>query len=141
MTDKKKQEAVNDVFESSEKYSKHYDPAALFSKIAEFGKRAGAKVVFAALLLFYAVKSENTPLKEKAMIAGALGYFILPFDLIPDFIPVVGYGDDFAVLFATVRMISAYIDPQVINDAKFRLTEWFGEVNDADLEQVLKILS
>ncbi len=140
MTGKKKQ-AVNDVFESSEKYSKHYDSAALFSKIAEFGKKAGSKVVFAALLLFYAVKSENMPLKEKAIVAGALGYFIMPLDLIPDFIPIVGYGDDFAVLFATVRMISAYIDAQVINDAKFRLTEWFGEVNDADLEQVLKILS
>ena len=140
MTDKIKQ-AVKEVFENTSDYAKHYDPSQFFDKIKEFGKKAGAKVVFAALLLFYAVKSENMPLKEKAIVAGALGYFIMPLDLIPDFIPIVGYGDDFAVLFATVRMISAYIDPQVINDAKFRLTEWFGEVNDADLEQVLKILS
>lgn len=140
MTDKK-QNAVKDVFENASEYAKHYDPSQFFDKIKEFGKKAGSKVVFAALLLFYAIKSENMPLKEKGYILGALGYFILPFDLIPDFIPIVGYGDDFAVLFATVRMISAYIDPQVINDAKFRLTEWFGEVDDADLEQVLKILS
>ncbi|MDX9804938.1 MAG: YkvA family protein [bacterium] len=137
----KKQNAVNDVFEKSEKYSKHYDDESFFKKILDFGKKAGSKVVFAALLLFYAVKSENMPLKEKGYILGALGYFILPFDIIPDFIPVVGYGDDFAVLFATVRMVATYIDPQVINDAKFKITEWFGEVNDADLEQVLKILS
>ncbi|HQB09161.1 MAG TPA: YkvA family protein [bacterium] len=140
MTDKK-QNAIKDVFENASEYAKHYDPSQFFDKIKEFGKKAGSKVVFAALLLFYAVKSENMPLKEKAIVAGALGYFIMPLDLIPDFIPIVGYGDDFAVLFATVRMISAYIDPQVINDAKFRLTEWFGEVNDADLEHVLKILS
>lgn len=140
MTDKK-QNAIKDVFENASNYAKHYNPSEFFDKIKEFGKKAGAKVVFAALLLFYAVKSENMPLKEKAIAAGALGYFILPFDIIPDFIPVVGYGDDFAVLFATVRMVATYIDPQVINDAKFKITEWFGEVNDADLEQVLKILS
>jgi len=58
MTDKKKQ-AVNEVFENSEKYSKHYDEESFFKKILDYGKRAGAKVVFAALLLFYAVKSER----------------------------------------------------------------------------------
>ncbi|HQI04975.1 MAG TPA: DUF1232 domain-containing protein [bacterium] len=140
MTDKR-QNAIKDVFENASNYAKHYNPSELFDKIKEFGKKAGSKVVFAALLLFYAVKSDNMPLKEKAIVVGALGYFILPFDFIPDLIPILGYSDDFAVLFATVRMIAMYIDPQVINDAKFRLSEWFGQIDDKDLEQVLKILS
>jgi uncharacterized membrane protein YkvA (DUF1232 family) len=140
MTDKKKQ-AVNDVFENSEKYSKHYDEESFFKKILDYGKRAGAKVVFAALLLFYAVKSEKMPLKEKTMVLGALGYFIFPIDLIPDFIPVVGYADDFAVLYATVRMVVAFIDEQVINDARGQLNEWFGDIDEAELQKVLGILS
>jgi len=140
MNDKKKN-AVNEVFENSNKYSKHYDEESFFKKILNFGKKAGAKVVFAALLLFYAVKSDKMPMKDKLIVFGALGYFIIPIDLIPDLIPILGYSDDFAVLFATVRMIAMYIDPQVINDAKFRLSEWFGEIDDKDLEQVLKILS
>lgn len=60
MTDKIKQ-AVKEVFENTSDYAKHYDPSQFFDKIKEFGKKAGAKVVFAALLLFYAVKSENMP--------------------------------------------------------------------------------
>ena len=140
MTDKKKQ-AVNDVFENSEKYSKHYDEESFFKKILDYGKRAGANVVFAALLLFYAVKSERMPLKEKGIVLGALGYFIFPFDLIPDFIPVIGYADDFAVLYATVRMVVTFIDEQVINDARGQLNEWFGDIDEAELQKVLGILS
>jgi len=140
MTDKKKQ-AVNEVFENSERYSKHYDEESFFKKILDYGKRAGAKVVFAALLLFYAVKSERMPLKEKAIVVGALGYFIFPFDIIPDFIPVVGYADDFAVLYATVRMVVSFIDEQVINDARSRLNEWFGDIEEEELQKVLGILS
>jgi uncharacterized membrane protein YkvA (DUF1232 family) len=139
MTDKKKQ-AVNEVFENSERYSKHYDEESFFKKILDYGKRAGAKVVFASLLLFYAVKSERMPLKEKAIVLGALGYFIFPFDLIPDFIPVVGYADDFAVLYATVRMVVSFIDAQVINDARSRLNEWFGDIEEEELRKVLEIL-
>jgi uncharacterized membrane protein YkvA (DUF1232 family) len=139
MTDKKKQ-AVNEVFENSERYSKHYDEESFFKKILDYGKKAGAKVVFAALLLFYAVKSERMPLKEKAIVLGALGYFIFPFDLIPDFIPVVGYADDFAVLYATVRMVVSFIDAQVINDARSRLNEWFGDIEEEELRKVLEIL-
>ncbi len=140
MTDKKKQ-AVNEVFENSDKYSKHYDEESFFKKILDYGKKAGAKVVFAALLLFYAVKSERMPLKEKGIVLGALGYFIFPFDLIPDFIPVIGYADDFAVLYATVRMVVRFIDEQVINDARSQLNEWFGDIDEAELQKVLGILS
>jgi uncharacterized membrane protein YkvA (DUF1232 family) len=139
MTDKKKQ-AVNEVFENSERYSKHYDEESFFKKILDYGKRAGAKVVFASLLLFYAVKSERMPLKEKAIVLGALGYFIFPFDVIPDFIPIIGYGDDFAVLFTVVKMITSYIDEQVINDARGQLNEWFGDVEEEELQKVLEIL-
>ena len=140
MTDKK-QQAVNEVFENSDKYSKHYDEESFFKKILDYGKKAGAKVVFAALLLFYAVKSERMPLKEKGIVLGALGYFIFPFDLIPDFIPVIGYADDFAVLYATVRMVVTFIDEQVINDARGQLNEWFGDIEEAELQKVLGILS
>lgn len=46
------------------------------------------------------LKDENTPGKHKMIIIGALGYFILPVDLIPDFIPVAGFTDDAAALIA-----------------------------------------
>jgi len=81
------------------------------------------------------------PLKEKAIVLGALGYFIFPFDVIPDFIPIVGYGDDFAVLFTVVKMITNYIDAQVVNDARSKLNEWFSDIEESELQKVLEILS
>ncbi len=140
MTDKKKQ-AVNDVLENKERYSKHYDEDSFFQKIFNYGKKAGAKVVFASLLLFYALKSERMPLKEKTMVLAALGYFIFPFDLIPDFIPIAGYGDDFAVLYATVRMMTNYIDEDVVENAENKLSEWFPDVDESELQSVLNLFS
>ncbi|PEO50494.1 hypothetical protein CN563_02685 [Bacillus sp. AFS026049] len=49
----------------------------------KFGKKAGVKVVYVALLLFYTLQKPTTPVWAKTVIVGALGYFILPIDLIP----------------------------------------------------------
>lgn len=51
-------------------------------------------MIYSCLLLYYAVESPRTPLKAKVQIYGTLGYLILPLDLIPDLLPIVGYVDD-----------------------------------------------
>lgn len=59
------------------------------------------------------------------MIAiGALGYFILPIDLIPDAIPLLGFTDDAAVLIFIIKQLSC-IDEEVKKQAKEKLAEWF----------------
>ena len=80
------------------KYNRSFSESKFWDKLAAFAKSAGLKVVASALLLFYVLKSEATPRADKAKIIGALGYFILPVDIIPDFIPVAGWMDDAAVL-------------------------------------------
>mgnify|MGYP003297159323 CR=1 FL=1 len=59
---------------------------AFWSKLKKSAKRAGMKVVYKALQLYYALKSPNTPAWAKAVIIGALSYFISPIDLFPDII-------------------------------------------------------
>ena len=81
------------------KYAKGFSESKFWDKLAAFAKSAGLKVVAAALLLYYVLKSEDTPRADKAKIVGALGYFILPVDIIPDFIPVAGFTDDLLVAF------------------------------------------
>ena len=103
-------------------YSNHYNDSAFWRVV----KKVSAKVAYPALLLFYTLKSSNVPLKVKAEIIGALGYLILPFDLIPDYIPVVGYTDDFAALQAAVRLTLAYITPEIESAANAKLRDWFG---------------
>lgn len=70
---------------------------------------------------------------EKALIVAALGYFILPLDLIPDFIPIAGYGDDAAVLYGLIKKLDC-IDVRVKAQAKSKLKEWFGNYDESKLE-------
>jgi uncharacterized membrane protein YkvA (DUF1232 family) len=67
-----------------------------------------AHVPFAPDLLaaYYAVLDRETPLRVRVTLAAALAYFVLPFDVIPDFIVGLGYTDDAAILYAAVRMVS-----------------------------------
>ena len=115
------------------KYEKEYSESRLWEKIKKVAKKAGIKVIYYVLLLFYALQSENVTMAEKALIVAALGYFILPLDFIPDFIPIVGYGDDAAVLYGLIKKLDC-IDVRVKAQAKSKLKEWFGNYDESELE-------
>ena len=104
-------------------------------KIARIAKRAGAKLVYAALILYYTLQSDKVSKKDKAIIIGALGYMISPLDAIPDAIPIAGLTDDLAVLLFVLKKVWTDIDPDIQQKAKNRLSKWFDadeieEVND-----------
>jgi uncharacterized membrane protein YkvA (DUF1232 family) len=88
-------------------------------------KKAGAKVVYCALLLYYVLKSSSVPTEDKLIIIGALGYFILPLDLIADFIPIAGYTDDLAALIACYKAVKNNITPEIKQQAQNKYSEWF----------------
>lgn len=116
-----------------EKYEKEYSEDGLWEKIGKVAKKAGIKVIYYALLLFYALQSEKVTVAEKALIIGALGYFILPIDLIPDFMVPIGYGDDLAVMWGLIKKLDC-IDEQVKAQAQAKLTDWFGNYDKSKLE-------
>lgn len=118
------------------KYQDHYSEEKLFGKILKFAKSAGIKVVYAVLLLFYALKKPDLPVKVRGTIIGALGYFIFPVDLISDLIPVVGYTDDMALLIAALGITAFYIDDEVKKKAKSKLKDIFGDYNHDELKEV-----
>ena len=117
-----------------QRYEKHYDDGAFWAKLQKFARKAGIKVSYAALLLYYVLKSPTTSGKDRAKIIGALGYFILPIDLIPDFIPVAGYTDDLAALVWGVYCVIKSITPEVKANAAAKLHEWFGQFDDHELD-------
>ena len=82
-------------------------------KIARIAKRAGAKLVYAALILYYTLQSDKVSKKDKAIIIGALGYMISPLDAIPDAIPIAGLTDDLAVLLYVLKKVWSDIDPEI----------------------------
>ena len=119
------------------KYEKHYSEDSLWKKIGEVAKKAGLKTVYMVLLLYYVLISDSTPKKYKAMIIGALGYFILPLDAIPDIIPAVGYTDDVAALAGAILAVAKCISPEIEAQAKAKLKEWFGEYDELEIADVI----
>jgi uncharacterized membrane protein YkvA (DUF1232 family) len=92
-------------------YANKFSQSDFVEKISRVAKRAGSKLVYAALILFYTLQSDKISVKEKAIILGALGYLISPLDVVPDAIPIVGLGDDLAVLVYVLKLVWTDIDP------------------------------
>ena len=91
-------------------------------------------MIYLALLLFYTLQSGNLSLTDKAIIYGALGYFILPIDLIPDWIPVIGLSDDFGTLMYAYKRIKENITDEIREKAEIKLMEIFGNFDKAEIE-------
>lgn len=120
----------------SKKYAQVFSEANLFEKIKKFAKEAGIKVVYGALILFYTLQEQATPKLAKSIIVGALGYFILPTDFIPDFIPIVGFSDDLTALIAVLVAVALYVTQEIKFKAKDRLNVWFGEYDEEVLREL-----
>lgn len=103
----------------------HYSDKSFWEKIKKYGKKAGVSVVYAALLLYYTLRKPTTPKWAKTVIISALGYFIFPIDLIPDFLPG-GYTDDFSGLIGALLTVAIFIDEDSKNQARERIGIWFG---------------
>ncbi len=105
---------------------KNYSEDSFWEKLKNFAGKAGREVVEKALQLYYAAQGPNTPAMMKATIYSALGYFIMPVDVIPDVTPVVGFSDDLGILVAVVGAASTYINEEVKKNTTQKMSEWFG---------------
>jgi uncharacterized membrane protein YkvA (DUF1232 family) len=118
------------------RYSRFFTEKGFWKKVKSYSRTAGMQVVYIALLLYYLMQSRSVPIKAKATIAAALGYFILPIDLIPDIALVAGFTDDLTVLMVALSQVSRYITDDVIQSARTRLRQWFTVVDKAYLENL-----
>ena len=116
-------------------YAKNFSQKGFVEKISRIAKRAGSKLVYASLILYYTLQSDKVSVKDKAIIIGALGYLISPLDVVPDAIPIAGLGDDLAVLVYVLNKIWGDVEEDIKEKAKEKLSKWFdedeiGEIND-----------
>jgi len=114
------------------KYQDSYTSSGFIEKISHVAKRAGAKLVYAALVLYYTLQSNAVSVKDKAIIIGALGYLISPLDVIPDAIPIAGLGDDLAVL----RKVWGNVPDEVKRKAHEKLPKWFDDDEMAEANNI-----
>lgn len=119
-------------------YANKFSQSDFVEKISRVAKRAGSKLVYAALILFYTLQSNKTSVKDKAIIVGALGYLISPLDVMPDAIPIVGLSDDLAVLIYVLKMVWTDVDPEVKVRAQKKLKEWFDDEEISEIDTLFE---
>ena len=102
-----------------QKYKDKFTQQGFFDKIQRVAKRAGAKLVYVALILYYLIQSDK--------VIGALGYLISPLDAVPDAIPIAGLSDDLGVLLYVLNKVWSSVDDDMKNQAREKLSKWFDD--------------
>jgi uncharacterized membrane protein YkvA (DUF1232 family) len=97
---------------------------SLFSRLLG---RAGRTVARPALECLEMLLDGTTPHQARLTVLAALTYLVLPTDLIPDFIPVAGFGDDMVALTALLGLCARHITPQIKVRAQRKLDLWFPQ--------------
>ena len=119
-------------------YANKFSQTDFTEKIARIAKRAGSKLVYADLILYYTLQSDKVSAANKAMIIGALGYLISPLDVVPDAIPIAGLADDLGVLIFVLKKVWTDIDPSIQERSKEKLSKWFDEDEIAEIDDIFK---
>ena len=104
--------------ETAPQYERHYNEDGFWRKLKKFAGKWGDKLLLPAMMLYCMMKSPNVSLRDKALIVGALGYLILPFDAIPDFIPLLGITDDLTAIMLVLKTLDKDITPEIRNEAR-----------------------
>ncbi|MDH6343078.1 uncharacterized membrane protein YkvA (DUF1232 family) [Parabacteroides sp. PFB2-12] len=110
-----------------EKYGHHFDEQSFWKKISRVAKKVGATVLRPVLQLYYMLQSDEVSFKHKAYIVGALGYFVLPFDIIPESVlPVLGFADDVAVMAFVLKTVEESLTPEIKEMAENKVAQLLG---------------
>jgi uncharacterized membrane protein YkvA (DUF1232 family) len=97
-------------------------------------KQVVAKLPFAEELLaaYYCAFDKETPRNVQAALLGAVAYFILPFDFMPDVLPALGFTDDAAILAAAIRMVASHITQEHRDAARAALKRGVDKADVTD---------
>ena len=98
----------------------------LWEKLSSQAKRAGQDLVETTLKLYFSARDDSTPAWAKTVIYGALVYFLVPIDAVPDLLPT-GYGDDLATLLTALATVSTHIKEEHTSKAKALMEKWFPD--------------
>lgn len=106
-----------------------YSAPRLWRTLKKVATSAGRKTLLTALTLFYCLQDKDTPTWAKGVIIGALGYLVLPTDMIPDILPGIGYGDDWGAIVAALGTVAAYIKDEHKHKALAQVQRLLGEIH------------
>ncbi|MCF2638414.1 DUF1232 domain-containing protein [uncultured Fusobacterium sp.] len=120
-----------------EEYKKEYNEKNFLDKLKKVLKIIGVKGVYMLLILYNTLQRKDIPPKEKSIIIGALGYFLLPLDALPDITPIVGYSDDIFALGMAILKVMPFIDDEIKKKSKEQIKKWF-KIPEVELDLLIK---
>ena len=104
------------------------DYELLWEKITDYAKATGRTTARPVLLLYYVLRSPETPSSDKMLIVAALSYLVLPIDLISaKRLPIIGWIDEAVSLVYAYKKVKKYITPQIKDKVEAKLDEWFHD--------------
>ena len=105
--------------------------AALWNRISEYAMKAGRITSRPVLLLFYVMKSKETPWKDKMLILSTLSYIVLPIDILnAKRLPIIGWFDEIASLSVTYQKMRKNITPEIEAKVEAILDKWFPDYSE-----------
>jgi uncharacterized membrane protein YkvA (DUF1232 family) len=107
--------------------------------LGKLAKRGGRKLIVLAMTLFHCLKDPETPASAKSVIIGALGYLVLPLDLIPDAILGAGFTDDWSVMLGAIAIVATHIKDEHKAKAAAMADRFLGGANQAETGSVQEI--
>ena len=111
--------------------SKKIDFAVVWDGIKSFARKAGRTAARPVLLLWFVMRSDSTPRKDKLMILAAIAYVVLPIDLISaKRIPIIGWIDEVTSIAVAVQKMADRITPEIEREADAVLDRWFAEYTE-----------
>lgn len=100
----------------------------IWDKIGEYARKVGRLSARPAILLYYVMRSDETPRSDKMLIFSALAYLVLPVDLIDGKrLPIIGWMDEVVSLTVAFQKVRRYITPEMERKADALLDKWFPE--------------
>ena len=104
------------------------DYSALWNRISEYSMKAARVTTRPVLLLYYVMKSKETPWKDKMLIFSTLSYIVLPIDILDaKRLPIIGWFDEIASLSVTYQKMCKNITPEIEAKVDTILDKWFPE--------------
>lgn len=108
----KKEQYKKKFEENKEKYKNHYDE----NKFLKIIRSIPRKIAEPFLRLYYVMKHPNIDTASKVFCVAALGYVVLPFDIIPDIMPIVGWIDDLAIVGGVLHKLNKWSHSEEVNE-------------------------
>lgn len=108
--------------------------AVLLERVKDYARKAGRASTRPALLLYYVMKSKDTPTKDKLVIFTTLSYLVLPIDILDaKRLPFIGWLDEVASLSIAFQRMCKYITPEIETEVDKVLDRWFPEYTSYEL--------